>query len=142
MMTRATETMRFYSIMPHPARIRLTLRVQVPNNHILAQHLYYNFYYAKHTYVIIGYLDPLVSTLVCRLGHNMVRVHKMGGNNNAISDLSAGTKAIQGSHRDRTTWRRLNMQGWVLFGSSCLHAARAAPRNFSSTASWRLRLVS
>ena len=153
--------MRFYSIMPHPERIRLSLRVQVPNNHTLAQNLYYDFYYAKHKYLIIGYLDrlgkyrilpvPLIElaflrwflivSLVCRLGHNMVRVHKMGSNNNAISNLSAGTTKVQGSHRDWTTWRP-NMQGWVLFGNSCLHAARAAPRNFSSTASWRLRLVS
>ena len=30
-----------------------TLRVQVPNNHILSQSLYYNYYYR-----IIGYMDP------------------------------------------------------------------------------------
>ena len=34
-------------------------RVQVPNNHILAQNLYYNYYYPKLKYLIIGYLDPL-----------------------------------------------------------------------------------
>ena len=37
----------------------LTLRVQVPNNHILTQNLYYNYYYPKPKYQIIGYLDPL-----------------------------------------------------------------------------------
>ena len=36
-----------------------TLRVQVPNNHILAQNLYYSYYYPKPKYQIIGYLDPL-----------------------------------------------------------------------------------
>ena len=36
-----------------------TLRVQVPNNHILTQNLYYNDYYPKPQYLIIGYLDPL-----------------------------------------------------------------------------------
>ena len=36
-----------------------TLRVQVPNNHILTQHLYYNYYYPKPKYIIIGYMDPL-----------------------------------------------------------------------------------
>ena len=36
-----------------------TLRVQVPNNHILTQNLYYNYYYPKPKYLIIGYLDPL-----------------------------------------------------------------------------------
>ena len=39
----------------------LTLRVQVPDNHILTQNLYYNYnyYYPKPKYLIIGYLDPL-----------------------------------------------------------------------------------
>ena len=32
----------------------VTLRVQVPNNHILTQNLYYNFYYPK--YLNIGYM--------------------------------------------------------------------------------------
>ena len=36
-----------------------TLRVQVPNNHVLTQNLYYNYYYPKPKYLIIGYLDPL-----------------------------------------------------------------------------------
>ena len=33
-------------------------RFQVRNNHILTQNLYYNFYYPKPKYLIIGYLDP------------------------------------------------------------------------------------
>ena len=37
----------------------VTLRVQVPNNHILPQNLYYNYYYPKPKYLIIGYMDPL-----------------------------------------------------------------------------------
>ena len=37
----------------------LSLRVQVPNNHILAQNLYYNCYYPEPKYLIIGYMDPL-----------------------------------------------------------------------------------
>ena len=36
-----------------------TLRVQVPNNHILTQNLYYNYYYSNPKYLIIGYMDPL-----------------------------------------------------------------------------------
>ena len=36
-----------------------TLRVQVPYNHILAQNLYYKYYYPKLKYLIIGYMDPL-----------------------------------------------------------------------------------
>ena len=35
------------------------LRVQVPNNHILTQNLYYNYCYPKPKYQNIGYLDPL-----------------------------------------------------------------------------------
>ena len=35
------------------------LRVQVPNNRILTQNLYYNYYYPNPKYLIIGYLDPL-----------------------------------------------------------------------------------
>ena len=35
-----------------------SLRVQVPNNHILTQNLYYNYYYPNPKYLIIGYLDP------------------------------------------------------------------------------------
>ena len=37
---------------------RVTLRVQVPNNHILTQNLYYSYYYQTPKYLIIGYLDP------------------------------------------------------------------------------------
>ena len=36
----------------------LTLRVQVPNNHMLTQSLYYNYYYLYPKYLIIGYMDP------------------------------------------------------------------------------------
>ena len=35
-----------------------SLRVQVPSYHILTQSLYYNYYYPKPKYVIIGYMDP------------------------------------------------------------------------------------
>ena len=34
------------------------LGVQVPNNHILTQNLYYNYYYPHPKYLIIGYMDP------------------------------------------------------------------------------------
>ena len=34
------------------------LRVQVPNNQILTQNLYYNYYYPRPKYLIIGYMDP------------------------------------------------------------------------------------
>ena len=37
----------------------ITLRVQVPNNHILTQNLCHNFYYQKPKYLIIWYMDPL-----------------------------------------------------------------------------------
>ena len=37
--------------------ITRTLRLQVPNNHILTPNQYYNFYYPKPTYLIIGYMD-------------------------------------------------------------------------------------
>ena len=36
----------------------IPLRVQVPNNHILTQNLYYNYYYPNPKYPIIGYMDP------------------------------------------------------------------------------------
>ena len=36
-----------------------TLRVQVPNNHILTQNLYYNCYYPNPKHLIIWYMDPL-----------------------------------------------------------------------------------
>ena len=47
------------------------LRVQVPNNHIPTQNLYYNYYYPNPKYLIIGYMDPLGSppyhlALACR----------------------------------------------------------------------------
>ena len=35
-----------------------SLRVQIPNNDILAQNLYYNYYYPNPKYLIIGYMDP------------------------------------------------------------------------------------
>ena len=37
----------------------ISLRVQVPNNHILTQNMYHNYYYTKPKYPIIRYLDPL-----------------------------------------------------------------------------------
>ena len=42
-----------------PCALTLPLRVQVLNNHILTQNLYYNYYYQDPKYKIIGYLDPL-----------------------------------------------------------------------------------
>ena len=36
----------------------ITLRVQVPNNHILTQNLYYTYNHPKPKYLIIGYLGP------------------------------------------------------------------------------------
>ena len=43
------------------AAAAVPLRVQVPNNHTLAQNLYYNYYYPNPKYLIIGYMDPLGS---------------------------------------------------------------------------------
>ena len=31
----------------------------MPNNHIPTQNLYYNYYYPKPKYLIIGYMEPL-----------------------------------------------------------------------------------
>ena len=38
--------------------LEMPLRVQVPNNHILTQNLYYNYYYPNPKYRNIGYMDP------------------------------------------------------------------------------------
>ena len=38
-----------------------SLRVQVPNNQILTQDLYYNSYYPNPKYLILAYMDPLGS---------------------------------------------------------------------------------
>ena len=35
-----------------------SLRVQVPNNHILTPKLYHNYSYQSPMYLILGYLDP------------------------------------------------------------------------------------
>ena len=50
-----------------------TLRVQVPNNHILTQNLYYNYYYPKPKYLIIGYMDPLGYIYIYMYSHPEVR---------------------------------------------------------------------
>ena len=42
-----------------PPSLIVALGVQVPNNHILTQNLYYNYYYPKPRFLLIGYLDPL-----------------------------------------------------------------------------------
>ena len=42
-----------------PCCLKRSLRAQVPDCHILAQDLYYNYYYTKPKYLIIGYMDPL-----------------------------------------------------------------------------------
>ena len=36
----------------------VTLRVQVPKNHILPPNLYYIYYYPNPKYLIVGYMDP------------------------------------------------------------------------------------
>ena len=41
--------------------VYLTLRVQVPNNCILPQNLYYNSYYPNPKYLVIGYLTLRVT---------------------------------------------------------------------------------
>ena len=47
------------------------LRLQVPNNHILTQNLYYSYYSPKPKYPIIGYLDPVGSFFQVKpLGHS------------------------------------------------------------------------
>ena len=46
----------------------VTLRVQVPNHHIFAQNLYYNYYYPNPKYPIIGYMDPLGTRMNRLLG--------------------------------------------------------------------------
>ena len=43
----------------------LTLRVQVPNNHILTQNLYYNYYYPNPKYQNIGYLGGNLGFETC-----------------------------------------------------------------------------
>ena len=37
----------------------LSLRVHVPNNHILTPNLHYDSYYPTPKYLIIAYMDPL-----------------------------------------------------------------------------------
>ena len=46
-------------VVPEFSGYTVPLRVQVPNNHILTQNLYYNYYYPKPKYLSIEYLDPL-----------------------------------------------------------------------------------
>ena len=42
----------------------ITLRVQVPKNHIPTQNLYYNYYYPNPKYLNIGYMDkPYIAPL-------------------------------------------------------------------------------
>ena len=55
----------------------LTLRVQVPNNHILTLNLYYNHYYPNPKHLIIGYMDPLAKSLhkVAAVTHQGMQVH-------------------------------------------------------------------
>ena len=48
--------------------LKITLRVQVPNNHILTQNLYYNYFYQNPKYLIIGYMDPVGYEPACGLG--------------------------------------------------------------------------
>ena len=35
-----------------------TRNLDYSNNHILAQNLYYNYYYPNSKYLVIGYMDP------------------------------------------------------------------------------------
>ena len=44
---------------PHIGYSIITLKVQVPYNHILTRNLYYNYYCPNPKYQIIGYMDPL-----------------------------------------------------------------------------------
>ena len=44
-----------------------TLSVQVTNNHMFTQNLYYSFCFTKPRYLVIGYLDPLGDSFRVRL---------------------------------------------------------------------------
>ena len=57
----------------------VTLRVQVPNNHILTPNLYYNHYYPKPKYLTIVYMDPLG-----KLPETLVSEDLEGGRGNEI----------------------------------------------------------
>ena len=52
----------------------LSLRVQVPNNHILTKNLYYNYYYPNPKYLNIGYMDP--EGMRPRRWHQGFRLHE------------------------------------------------------------------
>ena len=54
----------------------VALRVQVPNNHILTQNLYYHYYYPKPKYLVIGYLDPLGRVLELMDAYGLEGSHK------------------------------------------------------------------
>ena len=43
----------------HSPYINYPIFFRVPSNHILTQNLYYDYYYPKARYLIIGYMDPL-----------------------------------------------------------------------------------
>ena len=45
-------------LVPYWGGFTHSLRVQVPNNQILTQNLYYNYYYQSPKYPVIGYMDP------------------------------------------------------------------------------------
>ena len=42
----------------HDPEPSFSLRVQVPNNHILTENLYYTYYYPNSKYLVIGHMDP------------------------------------------------------------------------------------
>ena len=66
-----------------------SLKVQIPNNHILTQNQYYNYYYPNTKYPIIGYLDPLGLLFVKPVG-NPDRLH-----DSQDTALAPGTGNIQ-----------------------------------------------
>ena len=87
----------------------------VPNNHILTQNLYYNYYYPNPKYLIIGYMDPL------GLFHPQVLKPTHGQNSCVYASLPKGSAFCRSrpAHVRRGTVLKMeaavHVPVWVLF---------------------------
>ena len=72
------------------------LGFRVPNNHILTQHLYFNYCYPNPKYRIIGYMDPQGSNAEAELRSNRTaayRLHTPGHLRDYLQTMSSSERS-------------------------------------------------
>ena len=115
----SNKTFRIPKKYPH----NLSLRVQVPNNHILTQNLYQNHYYPNPKYQIIGHMDPLgliIASSLWSLGPHFLEQHlgfsgkeAAGDEQLTLSELVCSSSTLPAAQTPRVH-HTVSIHFWIL----------------------------